>query len=99
MSELTGSDRNDWLLQPLRRVRDFGKVPTQIRAEEDENDAKPKKVSAAQGMSSFCERHVLPFVRKVLCGTCYTTLCYPAVCERMCLLTRHSFIVLSWHAR
>lgn len=51
MSELSGSDRDDWLLQPLRRVRDFGKVPIRTQAEEDEEDAKPKKVTAAQGMS------------------------------------------------
>jgi len=56
MSELSGSDRDDWLLQPLRRVRDFGKVPIRTQAEEDEEDAKPKKNTAAEGMSSLvCE--------------------------------------------
>jgi len=47
MADLRGDDRAEWLLQPLRRVRDFGKAPVATVAAEDDGRTKLKARAGA----------------------------------------------------
>ena len=46
--EMTPAERSDFLLQPLRKVRDYGKVPKPPRVEENIEESASKKLSAEE---------------------------------------------------